>query len=291
MKAPPPTAISAAILACCAVLLAARAAHGALDRGRAGGQLLADRRSRWWSILRLALDEGRIDRSFGSRRLLAVCLATGGAAGFMLVGPVGLVAGAATAPLLVRRVIRSRRRRHAARVDACTAELALALASSLAAGRSLRGALLTVADSIPEPLSGEVERAVVDLALGGNVRDALVALRRRTGSERIRSLVGAVELHRGSGGDLIKLMRELADAFRERDRALADAHSASAQARFTAYVVMAMPLMVGLALELAVPGSVSGTLTFLPTAMMMALAASLLAGGVILARRLGNAGA
>jgi tight adherence protein B len=278
---------AAAALAAIGVFLAALATRETL-RSLGTRGLFVGERGRWRAVLRLAIEEGRVDRSFGSRRLLVGAVVTGGLVGMLLVGIFGALTGALIMPFAMRNVIRSRRRRYAARIDACSTDLALALASALAAGRSLRGALLTVGASIPEPLSGEIDRAVVEVTLGGNVRELLASLRRRTGSTRIEAISGAIELHRGSGGDLIKLMRELADAFRERDCALRDAHSASAQARFTAYVVAAMPVLVALILELAAPGAVSGTLSYLPTALMMTVAAALLGSGVVFARRLGN---
>lgn len=248
--------------------------------------VLSRERGRWAMLIRRAIYEGEIDNSFGSRQLLGASLAVGGIAGFALAGPIGVFAGALAAPFAARALVRGRRRRRAARIDASAADFAQALASSLAAGRSVRAALLTVGASTPQPLSRELDRAVVNLALGGNVADALADLRSRTGSARIEAMAGAIELHRGSGGDLVKLMRELAEAFRDRDRALRDAHTASAQARFTAYVVAAIPLVVALLLELAAPGAVTGAISLLPTALMLTCAAALVLFGVVLAQRL-----
>lgn len=247
---------------------------------------LSTRAERFRFILRQLFDEGRIDDSFGGRTQFAVSMAAGAIAGFVVLGLIGIPIGTALAPFGLRTVIRSRRRRYAARIDGCAAELALALASSLAAGRSVRGALLTAGVATPEPLAGELDLAAVDLTLGGGIGDALAALRSRTNSARIESLAGAIELHRGSGGDLVRLMRELADAFRARDRAIRDAHSASAQARFTAIVVAAIPVLVALVLELAVPGSVTGALTLLPTAMMLGVSVALMACGVLMSHRI-----
>jgi tight adherence protein B len=243
---------------------------------------------RWRHIFRQLLHEGRIDESFGGRRLFASALAAGALAGFSALGLAGIPLGMVIAPLALRSLLRARRRRYAARIDACAAELALALASALAAGRSVRGALLTAGAATPEPLATELNRAAVDLTLGGGIGDALASLRSRTNSARIESLSGAIELHRGSGGDLVRLMRELADAFRDRDRALRDAHAASAQARFTAIVVAAIPLMFAAALELAVPGAVSGAFALVPTAMMLVASIALMGCGVALAQRLGR---
>lgn len=281
--------ITVALLAASAAGLAVFATweRAAAAEGLSG---ISSRSTRWKLAARDLVDEGRIDELFGGRRLLLISFFGGAVIGFSLLGFGGIALGMALAPIAVRKAIEARRRRYAAKIDACAAELATALASSLAAGRSVRGAMLTVSVSTPEPLACEIERSVVDLTLGGSVADALAALRSRTHSPRIEALAGAIELHRGSGGDLVCLMRELADAFRERDRAARDARSASAQARFTALVVAAIPVVVALVLELALPGSVSGTFVVLPTALMMMVAALLIGLGVLLCQRLAAAG-
>ncbi|MBJ7355306.1 MAG: type II secretion system F family protein [Thermoleophilaceae bacterium] len=282
--------LTAAALAAVAAVFAVRAcaawvgAAESLSRLGTGAQ-------RWRLIARQILHEGRIDESFGGRKFFATSLAAGAVCGFAALGVLGAPIGMALAPFGLRAAIRSRRRRYAARIDSCAPELALALASSLAAGRSVRGALLTAGAATPEPLASELDRAAVDLTLGGGIGDALASLRSRTNSGRIESLAGAIELHRGSGGDLVRLMRELADAFRARDRAMRDAHSASAQARFTAIVVAAIPLIFGAALELAAPGAVTGALELLPTAMMLGVSIVLMAFGVALSHRIGGTGA
>ncbi|MFY9263971.1 MAG: type II secretion system F family protein, partial [Solirubrobacterales bacterium] len=166
--------------------------------------------------------------------------------------------------------------------------LAGALASALAAGHSVRGALLGVGASVPRPLAAELDRVAVDLTLGQTVDDALAALRGRTASSRVESVVGAIALQRRCGGDLAELMRDLAAAFRARDLARRDAHAATAQARFTAILVAAMPLAAGAMTELARPGSVSGALVYPPTAVMMFAASGLLAAGGLLCIRVGR---
>jgi tight adherence protein B len=63
-----------------------------------------------------------------------------------------------------------------------------------------------------------------------------------------------VLLQRDAGGDLAALLRELAASGEAADRAERDARAATAQARFTAWLVFALPLAgAGLA-ELAAPG-------------------------------------
>lgn len=278
-------AVPAAAAGACAALsvVAVARAGGGLPAGR-----LRPLAEELGGMTRTLIDEGRIDASFGGRRALAVAVTAGLAVGWSLIGVVGLAAGAVGAPLALRQFMRSRRRRLAARFDNCATDLALVLASSLAAGRSVRGALLTAGSSTPAPLGGELDRMAVDLTLGRGLGESLAALCERTGSARIRSLVAAVELHRGSGGDLVRLARELADAFRDRDRALRDARTATAQARYTAIVVAAIPFVVLAVLEFASPGMVTGAVRYVPTALMLIASIALMAVGVAMARRVGS---
>lgn len=274
-----------ALLAAGSAALAGSVIWRRIERANASEGLLS-RRVDWRGRLRQLLDETGLDHSFGSRSVLATIVGLGALSGLLLLGPLGAPLGAIAAPIAVRKLTASRRARFTRQIDAGAAELAQALAARLASGRSVRGALLDVAAATPQPLAGELDRAAVDLALGGSVSDVLAGLRSRSESDRIEALAGAIELHRGSGGDLVAMMRELSAAFRDRDRALADAHSASAQARFTAALVAAIPVIVLTLLELAAPGSVSGAVTLLPTALMLLVAGSLLAFGVILSFRI-----
>jgi tight adherence protein B len=279
-------AVCCGLLACAAVVGGASALHR-VSRGRAGVGASASVR-RWRAILATASSEGRVAPG-RSRRLLW----TGGSLaamlfGFSLLGAAGAALGAVLGPYAMRFGLNARRNRYAAQVDSCTAEFALALASALAGGNSVRGALLVAAPATPDPLSRELDRICVDLTLGRDVEDSLATLRSRTGSSRVDALAGAIELHRESGGDLVRLMRELAAAFRARDIARRDARAATAQARFTAVVVATIPLTLAVVAELARPGAVSGVFEFAPTALMMVFAIVLLAAGCVLCARIGR---
>lgn len=241
--------------------------------------------SRWRALVERADGEGGAGDRAVHRRLRAPAAAAAGALGYSIGGALLAIAAAVAAWPLLTAVLRARRRGYARRVDAGAAELALALASALAAGHSVRGALLASGGSLPSPLAGEMRRVAVDITLGRTVEEALAALRCRTSSPRLESLTGAIELHRRCGGDLVLLMRELAGAFRARDLAHRDARAATAQARFTAGIVAAMPLVAGLLAELASPGSVSGAFSFAPAALMMLFACALLLAGVALCLR------
>ncbi|MFY9488154.1 MAG: type II secretion system F family protein [Solirubrobacterales bacterium] len=268
-----------------ALLVAVRApARAVLSESPTGFQSTA----RWRELIEVAVAEGVLPASKGRRRTAVLAALAGAGFGYSLLGIVGAVLSGALAPIGLRSFLASRQRRYAARVDAHAGELAAALVSAFVAGHSVRGALLGAGRSLPAPLGDELDRVGVDLALGQTLEDALAALRDRTASPRIESIVGAIELHRRCGGDLAELMRELAAAFRARDLARRDAHASTAQARFTAFLVAAMPLVAALLTELAKPGTVAGALTYAPSAVLMFIALGLLTAGGLLCARVGR---
>lgn len=253
-------------------------------RARSAWRGAAHSAVRWRLMLVTAAADGRVPMGAGRKVNACSCLA-GAVCGYALLGSAGALLGAAAGVPAVSTLIRTRRARYARRVDDGAADLAQALASALAAGHSVRGALLAAGRTLPQPIAGELSRVAVDLTLGLTIEDTLAGLRGRTASPRVESLAGAIELHRRSGGDLARLMRELAAAFRARDAALRDARAATAQARFTALLVGAMPLVASVFAEIASPGSVSGTFRYAPTAAMLLCALALFAAGTLLCLR------
>ena len=116
-------------------------------------------------------------------------------------------------------------------------------------------------------------RVRAELELGAPTRDALEALRRRVGSPRVDSFAAALLSQQLAGGDLATLLRRFAAAAAERDRTEADARSATAQARFTGLLVVAMPAGAALLAELLEPGFVGGLLANPAAATLLGLAA------------------
>ncbi len=210
-------------------------------------------------------------------------------AGAMLAVPLlGLAPGVAVALALgpaLSAVRRRRARRRALAVDRCARGLAQALASSLAAGNSVRGALAGAASSVDAPLDGYVGRAQRELALGYPVDDVLGRLAESTRSPRVEVLAGALLLQRRSGGDLVRLLGELAESFRRDDAAVADARGATTQARVTAWIVVAAPLVVAAGAELLHRGALTGVIAVPFALIVFALATALhVVGGWLVVR-------
>lgn len=274
-----------------AVLLPlAGAAAGGLAALAAREAVLATPAAAGW--LRLALEplrrageEGYVPSTPERRRLAAVGAATALLGGWFLAGPLVAVPLALAGPALAAWAVSSRRRRFRRGVERALPTVAIAIADSLAAGRSLRASLATAAGSAEGPAAVELARLGAELELGAATLDAVAALRRRMRSPRVDAFAAALLSQRRAGGDLAGLLRRFAEGAAERDRVAEEARSATAQARFTGLLVVAMPAGGALFAELLRPGFLVEVLSAPASAVLLALAAALQAAGFVAIRR------
>ena len=168
--------------------------------------------------------------------------------------------------------------------------MAIAVADALDVGRSPRAALAAASASLEGPPARELERVRAELALGAPTRVALAGLRHRVDSPRVDAFATALLSEQLAGGDLAALLRRFAAAAADRDRTEADARSATAQARFTGLLVVAMPVGAALLAELLDPGFVGGLLADPAAATLLGCAGALQLAGFFAIRRLSRVG-
>jgi tight adherence protein B len=231
--------------------------------------------------------EGRDPGAAERRRLLLAGAAAAFATGLVVAGLPAALALSAGAPWIVARTLRARRERYRHAVDAGAAAVAIAVADALGGGHSLRGALGEAArGGVPGAAGRELRRLAGELALGAPTDAALEALRGRVGSHRVDTLVAACLLQRRAGGDLARLLRECARAFEDQARLEDEVRAATAQARFTAVVVVLLPLGGALLAELASPGYLRGLAGSFITLWLGGLALALQVAAAVVIRRL-----
>ena len=245
--------------------------------------------ARW---LRLALEplrraglEGYAPSSLERRRLAAIGAAAALFAGWFMAGPAVAIPLTIAGPVLAGWAVSSRRRRYRRAVERALPEVAAAIADSLVAGRSLRASIATAPGSLDGPAAVELARLGAELRLGAATATTIEAWRRRMRSSRVDAFAAALLSQRLAGGDLAGLLRRFAAGAVERDRAADDARSATAQARFTGLLVVAMPSGGALFAELIQPGFIAKVLGAPASAAMVALAAGLQVVGFVAIRR------
>jgi tight adherence protein B len=236
--------------------------------------------------LRRAGREGYAPSDGERRRLAALAMLVAVGGGWLLAGAAVALPLAVAAPAGAGWAISSRRRRYRRAVERSLPEIATAVADSLSAGRSLRASLPAAAAYLDGPPAAELGRLGAELDLGAPTAAAIAAWRQRMRSERVDAFAAALLSQRLAGGDLAGLLRRFAGAAAERDRVAEDARTATAQARFTGLLVVAMPTGGALFAELLDPGFIATLLGSPAAAAMLGIAASLQLAGFLAIRRL-----
>lgn len=236
--------------------------------------------------LRRAGREGYAPTGAERRRLAALGTVVLLIAGFMAIGPGPAPFLALAGPGAAAWALARRRARYRLAVERGMPQIATAVADALAGGRSVRAALESAAASVEGAAAAELARVRADLELGASTAEALGALRARLRATRVDSFAAALLSQQLGGGDLAGLLRRFAASAAEHDRVAADARSATAQARFTGLLVVAMPTGAALFAELIQPGFVGALLANGASLGLLAFAGALQAAGFAAIRRL-----
>jgi tight adherence protein B len=262
--------------------LAAVALRELLTLAPGAGNWLADA----FEPLRRAGREGRAPTDAERMRLAGLASAAAVGAALAVLGPGPAPLAVAAGPALANWAVGRRRGAYRRAVERGLTDIAIAVADALAAGRSARAALAASPGSLEGPPAREMARVRAELALGRSTRDALNELRRRGESPRVDAFSAAILSQRLAGGDLAILLRRFAAASADRERTEADARSATAQARFTGLLVVAMPVAAALLAELLDHGFIAGMLAEPASAALLGVALALQLAGFAAIRRL-----
>jgi tight adherence protein B len=176
----------------------------------------------------------------GGSALLAVTLTL--ATGNLLIG----ILGGGLIGWLGMHVILSIRigRRRAAFSDQLPDMLQL-IAGSLQSGFSLPQAVDAVVREGTQPSAGEFSRALAEARVGANIEDALNRVADRMDSNDLRWTVMAIRIQREVGGNLAEVLRTTVGTMRERAYLRRQVSALSAEGRLSAYILIALPILVG----------------------------------------------
>jgi tight adherence protein B len=162
--------------------------------------------------------------------------------GFFVLVP--LILGGAIPALFVK--FSARRRLNA--FEAQLPETLITMAASLKAGHAFNAALASVVKEGAEPTSKELARVSQEIALGMPSEAALEAMAKRMDSTNFGFVVMAVNIQRTVGGSLAEILDMVADTVRQRQQFSRKVKALTAQGRMSAYVLVAMPFLMGLAI-------------------------------------------
>ncbi|MGN6378025.1 MAG: type II secretion system F family protein [Gaiellales bacterium] len=157
---------------------------------------------------------------------------------------IALVIGGAIPWLYVK--LMARRRMNAFEMQ--LPETLITLAASLKAGHAFNSALQSVVKEGAEPTSTELARVSSEIQLGMASEQALDAMAQRMNSTNFGFVVMAVNIQRTVGGSLADILDMVADTVRQRQQFTRKVKALTAQGRMSAYVLLAMPFLMALAI-------------------------------------------
>lgn len=128
------------------------------------------------------------------------------------------------------------------------------IARSIRAGNALTAAIQLVAEEMPEPTRGEFQRVADEIRLGLDASEALGRLQSRVPTEDVKFFCAAVNIQRGSGGNLAEILDRLSDVIRKRFELLSHARVLSSQQRYSAMFVGASPIIFAIIFYFVSPG-------------------------------------
>ena len=176
---------------------------------------------RWWATLTgFAVAAALVAGGPGAAALAAVLSAVGPCLGWRLV-----------------------RHRGAARFEAALPAAVEAVAAGLRSGASLRQALAGAADAVTGPLAGDLAGVAADTERGAGVTASLERWAERRPLAGVRLVVAALCLGAETGGAAAQAVDGVALTLRQRLAAQAEAKALATQARVSAVVIGASPVV------------------------------------------------
>lgn len=129
------------------------------------------------------------------------------------------------------------------------------MARSMQAGLGLTDTFRLVAEEMPLPIAYEFARIFEEIRLGREYRDALTKIvARNPDIFDLRLFVSSVLLQRETGGNLIEVLNNISGTIRARFMFHGKVKAMTSEAKFTGYIIAALPVGVGTIVSIMNPG-------------------------------------
>jgi tight adherence protein B len=204
---------------------------------------------------REALENAGLRMSQGDFFVLVLAGALVGAvAGLVVAGPLLAALFVLVSPLaghLVLGVLAGKRRHTFDQQLGDTLQL---LAGGLRAGHSILRAIDAAATESLSPTSEEMRRVVTETSLGRDLQSSLNDTAERMQNEDFVWIAQAIQINREVGGNLAEVLDQVNETIRERSEIKGHIKALAAEGKFSAYILMAMPVGIVVMLMLVNPG-------------------------------------
>ncbi|MCW2132059.1 tight adherence protein B [Arthrobacter sp. VKM Ac-2550] len=128
------------------------------------------------------------------------------------------------------------------------------LTGGLRAGHSILRAIDAAATEADSPTSEEMRRIVTETSLGKDLLQSLSDTSTRMTSEDFMWISQAIQINREVGGDLAEVLDQVSETIRERSEIKGQIKALAAEGKFSAYILMALPIGIVVMLSVVNPG-------------------------------------
>jgi tight adherence protein B len=186
--------------------------------------------------------------------LILVGAFVGALIGLVVAGPLLAILLVIAAPFVGHLVLGFLAGKRRGKFDEQLGDTLQVLSGSLRAGHSILRAIDAAANESQSPTSEEMRRVVSETSLG---RDLLVSLNDtadRMKNEDFVWISQAIQINREVGGNLAEVLDQVGETIRERSEIKGHIKSLAAEGKFSAYILMALPVGIVILLMLVNPG-------------------------------------
>ncbi|BCW46676.1 type II secretion system F family protein [Arthrobacter sp. StoSoilB5] len=174
--------------------------------------------------------------------------------GLVVGGIIGAILLSVLAPFVARLVLKFRAGKRRDKFDDQLGDTLQLLSGGLRAGHSILRAIDAAATESVSPTSEEMRRVITETSLGRDLQASLNDTAERMRNEDFVWIAQAIQINREVGGNLADVLDQVNDTIRERSEIKGHIKSLAAEGKFSAYILMALPVGIVIMLMIVNPG-------------------------------------
>lgn len=184
------------------------------------------------------------------------------------------------------RYLAHRARQRAIRFAEQLPEVMDALARGLGAGQTILQAIGEASARLPQPAAGALRQVYQQLMLGYPLDEALLHLARIYPSPDLELMVTVILVQQRAGGNLVQVLQRLALTLAERRSMQREIRALTEEPRFSAILVIALPVAFLLLFRSLMPGMIDALITHPLGWVILGISLAMQLGGFFLIRRI-----
>jgi tight adherence protein B len=220
--------------------------------------------------------------------LVAAGAVVGALVGLIVLGPILAILLFVLAPFIGHLVLNFLAGKRRNKFDQQLGDTLQLLAGGLRAGHSILRAVDAAAAESQSPTSEEMRRVITETSLGRDLLASLTDTAERMRNEDFVWIAQAIQINREVGGNLAEVLDQVNETIRERSEIKGHIKGLAAEGKFSAYILIAMPIGIVMMLMTVNPGYMNSMFTHPLGWAMIGLSVILMTIGSLWMRKIIN---